>query len=232
MKIAVFGLKKDHFEKLIKKEKSLELVDDDPEIVLAFGGDGTFLQSEMDFPGIPKVLVRHPDSCRKYSVRDYKKVIKALVNNKFKIAEFIKIQGSVDGKRLIGLNDINIHYKPPEALRFSVEVDGKILAREVIGDGVVISTPYGSSGYFKSITKKTFRKGLGIAFNNPTEHLKERIVPAESVIKVQILRGEGIMASDCNKEVIPLKMGDIITVHKHSQLARILKINGDIKVKL
>ena len=232
MKVIVVGYRKNHFENEIKKEKELELTEYQPDIVIAFGGEGTFLYSEMIYPGIPKVLVRHPSKCKKCSKHDYKKVIKALVNNQFQVVEFVKIVGSVRGKKVVGLNDINIHYKPPCAIRLNVDVGKKTIAKEVISDGVIISTPYGASGYYSSITRKTFDKGLGIAFNNPVTPVKPRVVPEGSVIKVKITRGPGILCADCNQDVISLKTGDVVKIQKHSQYAIILKLKGKTKVRI
>lgn len=232
MKVAVVGYRKNYFEAKIEKEKKLILVEDDPDVVVAFGGEGTFLYSEMIFPGVPKVLVRHSSKCRKCRKHDYKKVIDALIAKKFKIVEFLKVQGTVNGKKLVGLNEINIHYIPPCAIRFSVSVDKETLVQESIGDGVVVSTVYGSSGYFLSITRKTFSKGLGIAFNNPVKPVKARVVPEDSVIRVKIIRGPAVVCTDCNKEVVPLSTGDVVRIQKHSHFARILELEGGTKVRI
>ncbi|MBL7100712.1 MAG: NAD(+)/NADH kinase [Nanoarchaeota archaeon] len=232
MKVVVVGYRKNYFEKEIKREKKLKLVKISPDVVVAFGGEGTFLYSEMIYPEIPKVFVRHPSKCRKCKKHNYGKIIKALVENRFKVVKLLKIQCSVNGKRLIGLNEINIHYKPPCAMRFDVHINKKLIAKESIGDGLIVSTPYGSSGYFFSIAKKTFNKGLGIAFNNPVKRIKGRIVPENSIIKVKVARGPGMVCVDCDKKIIPLKTGDIVKIQKHSRFARVLKLNGEMKVRI
>ena len=232
MKVAIIGLEKSFFEKEIKKEKKLRLVKSNPDVVLAFGGDGTFLFAEQVFPGIPKVLVKHNSSCKKCNNHKYKIIIDALVNKKFKIVNFMKIQAFVKGKKIVALNDINIHYKPPRAVRINLEVNNKTIAKEVIGDGVIISTPYGSSGYFQSITRKTFKKGIGIAFNNPVKKIKEKVIQQNSVVKVKVVRGPAVMCADCNKKIILLKTGDVVKIKKYNQFAKILEINKIRKVKI
>ena len=230
MKVAVVGYRKNYFEAEIKKEKDLKLTGNNPDVVIAFGGEGTFLYSEMKYPGVPKVFAVHSSRCRKCSHHNYKKIINALVEKKFKISEHVKVQASANGKTLVGLNDVNLHYKPPCALRFSLDIGKKQAVKECIGDGLIVSTPYGSSGYFFSITGKTFSRGLGIAFNNPVSRLKERIVPENSVIKVKIVRGPGVLCTDCSKKAINLNTGDTIKINKHANFARILKLNKKMKV--
>ncbi len=232
MKLLVVGRRKNFFEKEIRKGKKLILVKNNPEVIVAFGGEGTFLYSEMVYPGIPKLLVYHSSKCKNCKKHNYQKIIKDLIVKKFKVVSFVKIQASVNNKRLIGLNEINIHYKPPCALRFDVDINNKPIVRECVGDGLVISTPYGSSGYFYSVTRKTFNKGLGIAFNNNVKIVKEKIIPENSVIKIKIVRGPGVMCADCNKKTIPLKTGDIIKIQKHDSRAKILQLGRNRRVRI
>jgi len=44
----------------------------------------------------------------------------------------------------------------------TVKVNGKVLVPNLIGDGLIVASPYGSSAYFYSIAKKKFKKGLGL----------------------------------------------------------------------
>jgi len=229
MKVAIVGYKKSFLEKAMKKE-GFFITNHDPDAVVSFGGDGTFLYSENLFPGIPKLFIKHYSVCNKCKDHDYKKVLDYLTKKKFKIVEYSKIVASVNNKILYSMNDISIHYNPPRAVRFDVKVNNKKIAKNVIGDGIVVSTPYGSSGYFSSITRRTFEKGIGLAFNNPVKKIKEKIISENSKIEIKITRGPGIMCSDCNAYLINLKSGDRIKIKKHNQVARILTLKGKTKV--
>lgn len=228
MKAAVVSYFKEPMIKELKRQ-GIEVVNKNPDVVIAFGGEGTFIFSESVYPGVPKLLIGHPRLCK-----DYGKIpgyIKKLKNRQYTIEKTMKIEASIKGRKLVGMNDINIHYRPPCALRFNVFVNNKKIDDEIIGDGVVISTPYGSSAYFSSITRKTFSKGIGIAFNNPVKKMSHIIT--NSAVKVKILRGDGVVACDCNRKVIPLGKGDVITVKKHANPARIIRLKGhDMKLRL
>jgi NAD+ kinase len=224
-KVAVVGRKKKLIERLLGR-RGLVADKKNPEIVIALGGDGIFLYSEQRYPGIAKVFIKHNRECSSCFNHDFSYILDCIAQGNYKIKKEMKILGEIRGKKLVALNEINIHYKPPRALRFSVEVNGKLLKNEVIGDGLIVATPYGSSGYYKSITRKTFSKGIGLAFNNPTIPMKNPLLHEDSVIKVKILREHGILAADCNKELISLKPGDVITIKKNPQQAKVAIIKG------
>jgi NAD kinase len=223
MKVAVVSWTPQVVKKELRKA-GITVVDSRPDVVLAFGGDGTFLFAEQKYPGVPKLLVRHGRGC--FRPHCLQKIIEALVGKSYSIEEFPKLEATVGKRKLVGMNDINIHYVPPCALRFAVKVGGRVLADHAIGDGLVVATPYGSSGYYKSITRSTFSNNFGLAFNNPTQPMKTVSVPEDSTITVGIIRGPGVLAADCNKKVIPLKDKDMIKIRRASQPAKIIRLKG------
>ena len=206
----------------------LKLDKKNPDVVISFGGDGTALYAERSYPGIPRVMIRHSKICEKCTVgkHDFSKALNALKENKYKIIEEMKVEGIVNNdlkKRLIGLNEVSIHNKiPTKSIRFRVKINGKIIAEEAIGDGLVVATPYGSTGYFYSISRRKFSKGLGIAFNNTKKRRKSIVVKDNSRIEVKILRNLGLMTADENDKMIPFKAGDKILIRKAKSKARII----------
>jgi NAD kinase len=203
-----------------------------PEAIIAYGGDGTFLYSELAYPGIPKLFIYHNSSCKNCGKHDLSKILKKLAKNKFSMVIQQKLEAKLNNKILTGLNDINTHYQPPSALRFFVFINKRKINGEQIGDGVVITTPYGSSGYFHSITRKKFKKGIGIAFNNTVKKVQPLLLNGAAEITVKITRGRGYLAADCNQKILKLKKGDIIKIKMSRHKAQILKLNGfPIKIK-
>ena len=146
----------------------------------------------------------------------------------FKIREEIKVEGIINNnpkKKLIGLNEIGIHHRiPTKAIRLRVKVDGRIVANEVIGDGIVVATPYGSTAYFYSITRKKFSKGLGLAFNNSREFLKPLILNEDSVVEAEVLRGYGLVTADNDERMIPVEKGDLLRVKKSEEKAKLIEL--------
>ncbi len=229
---AVVGNVKARFQEQLRNE-GFKIDEMRAEVVFCVGGDGTFMMAEAMYPGVPKVFIKHPWTCKKcrHNVRP---IIKEFKDGKYKIIEMIKLEAVVNNdkkKKLVAFNDINIHYTLPNALRFNLTINSKKVKGTIIGDGAVIATPYGSSGYYGSITRKTFKKGMGVAVNNPTIPVKKQVVGEDSVIEVEIKRGPGKMAADCLKKVIDLAEGDVIRIKKAVGDAFVIQLKGkDMKI--
>ena len=226
MKVAVVGKEKKLFEKKLPKDFVID--GKKPQIVFSFGGDGTILYAERLYPGVPKVFVKHSRFCEKCEVASgYKKMFDALRNGKYKIVEEIKLEGTVNGSRkkmLVGLNEVNVCNKTPlRAVRLQLAVNSKVIQKEVVGDGIVVATPFGSTAYFYSITRKSFSRGIGIAFNNSRKPVKPLFVPENSVVKIKVLRGDAVMCADNDRKMFRLKAGDAVTVRKSRLKARLVK---------
>lgn len=227
VKVLVFGREKEFVRKQLKKRGLVE-VSARPDAIICVGGDGTLLLAEQKYPAIPKILVKHSSTCRKCSAHDVSLVLRKLAAHDYVVLEAMKIEATINGARkFVGLNEINVHYKLPEALRFSVSVNGKTVEEKVIGDGLVIATPFGSSAYFHSITRETFSTGIGVAFNNPTVEKEPLIVDEKSVVKVRILKENGFVACDNNRKIYSVEEGDCITVKASKQRARLIQLHGE-----
>ena len=202
-----------------------------PDVAIAFGGEGTCLFCEEAYPNIPKLFIVH-HKCPRCNSHNYSALLNAIKNRKYRIVSLPKLEAYVNGKRFVGMNDINIHYRPPRAIRLQIKVNGRMISKELIGDGLVISTPYGSSAYFKSITGRTFKNGIGIAFNNSVERRRPLIVNSTSKIQIKVLRESGVVACDTQKRLININRGNTIVVKQSRQKAKIIKINGrDLRVR-
>jgi NAD+ kinase len=229
MKIAVAGLPRRLIEKILP-DYGFKVDRKNPDIVISVGGDGTALYAERIYPGIPKIMVKHSKVCEKCNVDsdDLSKVLVALKEKKYKIVEEIKVEGLINNnprKKLIGLNEISIHHRiPTKAIRLRIKIDGKVIDDELIGDGIVIATPYGSTAYFYSITRKKFSKGLGLGFNNPKEIMKPIFLNENSVVEAEVVRGYGLVTADNDDRMIPIRKGDMLKVQKSKQKAKIIQI--------
>lgn len=222
------------------KNSGLEILDPStslgmttPQVVVTFGGDGTLLGAERDFPGIPKLPVKDSGTGYHTIQKPIEETLKLFVDNKLQIKSYFKLEAALAGNKFLALNEVTIRNSlPTSALRFSVEshpeqrpmnighVEGSPTI--LIGDGLIISTPFGSSGYFYSISKRTFETGIGLAFNNiHNTNPAHQIVDDNSEIEVKILRGPAQITFDNDPEIPTLKDDETIKIKKSPSVAKI-----------
>jgi len=224
MKLLIYGKETAGIEKLAKKV-GFKIVDKNPEVVASYGGDGTFMKAENEFPGIPKFALKKSKICKKCADLPNEEILRKVFEGEYSVEKEIKLESIYKGKRIVGLNEIIIHnHDPRKAIRYEVFVNDRKIDKEIIGDGVVISTPYGSTGYYLSVTDGTFEVGIGLAFNNSTEQSKHMVLKDDSEVKIRILRGPAMAYADNNKLEIPLNDGEEIVVSKSKDTACLIKI--------
>ena len=196
-----------------------------PEIVVALGGDGTFLAAERFYPGIPKLLVRSRSICNKCDWDNLGEGLRRLLLGSFSVREFAKIGVRVHDITIEATNDVVVrNTRPTEAVRFRISLDGKDLGEELIGDGIVVSTAFGSEGYFRSIARRHFEKGIGIAFNNLTRKRDPLLLDTPAKITLEITRGEAYVAADNNPELIVVREGEKVVIEQSRNVARIVRL--------
>lgn len=234
MKINIIGKnieKIDNIKEIFSK-RNIEYSEENPDVVIAYGGDGTFLIAERRFPGIPKMLLRDSETCQLCCNFNIEEAIDLFEKNNYKIQEIKKIKARYEGmeeRELIGTNDIVVRNSlPTEAIRFKLKINKKEIG-EFIGDGVVISTPYGSGAYFFSIARKNFGEGIGIAFNNTTKNQECLMVNHSDEIEIEITRGLGVLVADNNRDFINLEKGSKITITGIEDSAKRIILNREYK---
>jgi NAD kinase len=223
MRLLIYGNRIDEVKELAEKI-GIKIVDANPNIVGSYGGDGTFMQAENKFPGIPKFALKKSKICKLCENLPMEEIFRKLIAKEYIIREEIKLEANSNNKKLIGLNEIIVHnIDPRRAIRYEIFVNGKKVGNEIIGDGVVISTPHGSTGYYRSITDSFFEVGIGLAFNNSIEQSDHMVLKEDSEITVKITRGKAIVYADNSDEEIILDDSDEIVVRKYVNSAKVIK---------
>jgi len=194
------------------------------QFIISLGGDGTFLYSERKTPGIPKLLIRDNNICKKCDNHEFDELFTKIMLKNFVFMEFFKLEATFRRKKYIATNDFILRNKTPtHALRFLVEIDGKE-SKLYIGDGVVIATTFGSTGYYYSITKQKIVNGIGLAFNNVTGKVNQKVLHENSVIKIKILRHEAHFGIDNDPKIQVARENETITIKQSKKTAKIMKV--------
>lgn len=222
MKIALYGKNSDSIRSLVKSAK-LIIDQEKPDLIISYGGDGTILTSEREFPLIPKLPIRDSKTCVKCPSHRIEQVLEKLINGNLKLVKVAKLNLNSAGQSINALNDIVLRNSTPtHAVRFRLFKNKVQAGNSVfVGDGVVFSTSFGSTGYFKSITGQSFNKDFGIAFNNLTEKVAPIYFSAKDKFEIEIVRGPALLSVDNNPEIIELKEGNKFKVEVSSEVALI-----------
>ncbi|MCX6717476.1 MAG: hypothetical protein NTU76_02265 [Candidatus Taylorbacteria bacterium] len=229
MKIIIHGKKRDEIIDLVKKI-GFKIIDDSdkkekPDVVASYGGDGTFMKAEAKYPGIPKFIVKRSETCKKGHNIPKEELLKKVISRKYIIEKEMKISAFFEGKKLVGLNEIVVHnFNPRRAIRYELFVNDKKIGGQIIGDGVIIATPFGSTGYYRSIADSFFEIGIGVAFNNSTEQSDHMVLKEDSNIKIKIIRGPALVYADNGESEILLEDNDEIIIKKSANKAKIIRV--------
>ncbi len=205
------------------------VVEENPDFVVCFGGDGTVLFGERSFPGVPKLIVKTSRVWREwdYTLENLNDVLSGIRAGDFRLRGEMKLVAEAGGVRLVGLNEVQVHLKLPiSAVRFSVSVDGREFGG-LVGDGVVVATPFGSTGYYEATGGERFEKGIGISFNNlHNRKIGSFVVSEDSVVKLRVRRGPAWLLADNNENFVELNGGDSAVVRRADGVARFIVVSG------
>lgn len=222
MKALLFGENRSRIEPLVRKA-GFEVAETDPEFVVSYGGDGTLMRAESAHPGIPKIVLKDSLICKKCSPLSNEQVLDAVKNGRYAVEELMKLEIISDGKTLYAMNDITLHNADSRhAIRYSLAVNDKVVGEAIIGDGVVVATPFGSTAYYRSITDSFFELGIGLAFNNSTEQSDHMVLKENSVIKIKIIRGPAVIYADNNEDAIRIDKDSEVLIRKSGNKALIV----------
>ncbi len=204
----------------------IEIDPQKPDFIITYGGDGTVLYSENAYPGVPKIpVLRHREflQARYYPKEELSSVLKKVREGKFRLDEKAKVEAFTNTGRIVGLNEVQVRTKIPyKMLRFDVTAHRKSFD-SVMGDGIMVSTPYGSTAYYSNLGHKPFREGLKLAFNNCNIR-PPPIGVGDGIVQVKVRRGPGVVIADNNPNLMELKQDTVVTIRKSRETARFVVV--------
>lgn len=221
-KVFIFGEKKEEIAPLVTAA-GFSIVENAPDLIMSYGGDGTFMRAEAAFPGVPKLILKGSRICNFCMPFSNDELLRRIAGSAFTKKTLMKLDVTVGAKTLTAVNDVVVHNADPRhAIRYRLSVEGKAIGGEIIGDGIVVATPLGATGYYRSITDSVFEVGIGIAFNNSMEQSDHLIVREESAIEAAILRGPAMVYVDNQAMSLAMEDGDRVSITRSSQCAVLL----------
>lgn len=232
MNVLLFGAHAADLQSVAQGFDAITVVDKDPEIIVCYGGDGTLLAAEQRWPGVPKVPIRNSRQGLRLMPHPPEEVLTRLVDGKLHHCEYIKLACELRTKGgrmprcvVSAMNEVNVHMgRINSAVRFKLWINGEPFddGEEIIGDGFLVATPFGSTAYYKQIARGVLYTGLGVAFKLVSSVVNHVVVPDTSHIRAVITRGPALMGYDNAPEYYDLQEGDELVMQKAQSPAVLL----------
>ena len=216
------------------------------DVLVVLGGDGTFLRAamaviEVDVPVIG-INLGKVGFLSKAEAGDMEMVLAAIADADYTIEERMAIEGRIVRaaattatltpafERLVALNDIVVaRGSLARVCRLDVAIDGSHLAT-FIADGLVVSTPTGSTGYSFSAGGPILDPGSRNLVVTPIaaylSAIRSVVVGPSQVVRCTVVDAFEALVSVDGREDLPLAVGDVVEVRALERPIRLVVPRG------
>ncbi len=219
---------------------SNDSIDSDIDFVFAVGGDGTILRSityvkDSDIPilGVNTGRLGFLTSVQKESISD---AISNIKNNKFSVIKrtVLKVNLSSSNNPFsnypYALNEVTIQRKDSTSLlNISCQINDKYLTN-YWSDGLIISTPTGSTGYSLSNGGSIVSPESNVILLNPIAphniNMRSLVIPDNSKIKLNI-EGDNEINLSVDSRMYSISSSNQIEILKSSFTIKTIKFDDD-----
>lgn len=202
-----------------------------PDRVIVLGGDGSILHvaREMNSHPAPIVGVNFGKLgyLAEFSLDDFNRQLDAILNDPSIISRRMMILATIrraDGEEICSpaVNDCVVHAGPPyRMVELSILVDGEQITT-VLGDGLVLSTPTGSTAHNMSAGGPIIQSEVSaIALTPLSPHsLTHRPLVVAGSSTITVIAGqvnEGTTVAIDGQMSVSLRRGDQLTIRRHDR---------------
>jgi NAD+ kinase len=208
------------------------------DLALVLGGDGAILRAarQMGYQQIPVLGVNlgrlgfladlTPDEAVEY--------LPSVIRGEYRVTEhvmFVCTLPDANGQReILGLNEVVVRAGPPfKMLEVELAVDGDVVAR-FLGDGLIISTPVGSTAHSLSAGGPVLGQELPAFVITPicghTLTSRPLVDGADRTYTIGVEDAEGAWVVVDGRDCGPLRTGDRVLVRRAAVSFRLVKVPG------
>ena len=219
-------------------------VPDDAQCGLVLGGDGTLIRSVRDLGGRNLPLLGINLGTLGYlaevDLDNYKEALEPLFHKTPDVEERMMLSGTFNGGEELAMNDIVLAREGKiRIINFNIYVDGSLL-NSYHADGVIISTPTGSTGYNLSaggpIVEPTAQMIVVTPICSHALNTSSIVLSADDTIEVEIGEGrygrqEKVSLCFDGAEQITLVTGDRVVIKRSERTARLIKLESESFMK-
>lgn len=218
----------------------LSSIPEDAECVIVLGGDGTMLQAARsaayhDIPliGVNMGTMGYLAEVEKSGVDE---ALSRILSGDYDTQERMMLFGSVGEKSDYALNDIVITRNSSmqmNIVNFDIYVNDLFLCN-YHADGIIISTPTGSTGYNMSAGGPIVEPSANLILITPicphTLNSRSMVLPESTKIRIVIKEGrdnrnQEVVAFFDGSGKIEMSTGDSICIEKSTKITKIIKLN-------
>lgn len=202
-----------------------------PDLMVAMGGDGTILRAA-DYAaekGVPLLGINFGriGFLSEIDVKSFSTALDAIKEDRFTIDKCMMLCCSINGKEPVHcLNEAVLYRKRfSGVITINVNING-MDAGSVSGDGLIVSTPTGATGYTISAGGPIIASGMDAMIITPicphTLSFRPIIAPPDSVVRLT-LKQEGFLATDGinTEQILPSDMVEITKSNRNAQFIRL-----------
>jgi NAD+ kinase len=191
------------------------------DFIVSFGGDGTILrilQNVLKCPPIFGINTGRIGLLTHSNPENFKPALEDVIENKIDTEEFMRIECHINDTRLIAMNEIAILSSVPARLiGVSVSVDG-VEIENMRGDGILFSTPVGSTAYALSAGGPIVDPSLQSILIVPVAPFKlgwkPWVINANRTIDVKLHPGRQVLAIADGHNAVEVSSDDRIRIVK------------------
>jgi NAD+ kinase len=215
----------------------------DANFAIVFGGDGTILSAARDLSSVSVpvigVNVGRLGFLAEFSIEELKELFDKVTSDAALIEKRMMLKCTITGKTReklssTAINDVVITAGPNyNMVDLKISVSGQNLA-DCVSDGLIISTPTGSTAYNLSAGGPILSADLSAIVITPicphTFSFRPIVINADGLIEIRPQRiNEGTAVTTDGQILSLLKNNDIVTVEKHS--GAFLVVNNPLRTQ-
>lgn len=220
-------------------------VPEDAQCGLVLGGDGTLIRAVRDLGDISLPLLGINLGTLGYltdvELKDYKEALARLFDGEPEVEERMMLEGHFrDGKTDIAINDVVLAREGKvRIVSFHIYVNGTLL-NTYHADGVILSTPTGSTGYNLSaggpVVEPTAQMIVITPICSHALNTSSVVLSADDTIEVEICEGrygrqEQVSLCFDGAEQTTLVTGERVVIKKSQKAARLVKLSSESFMK-
>lgn len=218
-----------------------EITEENPELAIAVGGDGTFLKmlklcnfdSNICYVGINTGTLGFLQEIKPEEIDDF---IDKIMNEEYRIdrinVETTLIKTLNSEEKYYSLNEILVRDKNLNITSFNVKINGSLLEK-FVGDGIMISTSIGSTAYNLSLGGSIVYNSLKTMQITPVAPLNSNaynglrcsaILPEDTKIELEMIKGKYDLIVSIDGENIIIDNVYSITTYINEKTINYLRI--------